>query len=294
MVSKGVAIGSGIALAIAIIIGVFLFQQYEQREAIKNLQISLGGFDVKSIGFTSLTLGLDLNLYNPGSITATLDRIVYDVYANGNHLTNGEIPQRYDILPGQTVTVPTDITVSYVGGLETLWSAIKNGAVTWEVKGTDYFDMPIFGIVDLPFDVTKTSQYSGNSNPSITSNQGNSNPIPPLSTISGNLIVNSVYKVNPSSYTYIPINLQCTASVVGSFSAEATLGDNILVYVVDKNNFNNFQNSQSAQSYYDSGKVPAGSFNLNLQSGVYYIILSNTYSAISTKTVSITASYTCS
>ncbi len=107
-------------------------------------------------------------------------------------------------------------------------------------------------------------------------------------------ITDTVYKVSPSTYTYIPFNLSCTASISGSFSASASLGDNIITYVLDQNNYNQFSSNHPASTYYNSGKVASGSFNLALQPGQYYIVLSNTYSSLSTKTVSISSSYICS
>lgn len=106
-------------------------------------------------------------------------------------------------------------------------------------------------------------------------------------------IANNVYKVGPGTYTYISFNLSCQASVSGSFSAHASLGNNIITMVLDQNNFQRMSNNQQASAYYNSGKVPSGNFNLTLQPGQYDIVLSNTYSSFSTKTVSISASYTC-
>lgn len=116
------------------------------------------------------------------------------------------------------------------------------------------------------------------------------NPSIPSSTS----IADNVYKVGPGTYTYIPFNLSCQASISGSFSAQASLGNNIIVIVLDQNNFQQMSNNQQASAYYNSGKVPSGSFNLTLPPGQYDIVLSNTYSSFSTKTVSVSASYACS
>lgn len=110
---------------------------------------------------------------------------------------------------------------------------------------------------------------------------------------SSTTITNNVYKVGPGTYTYIPFSLTCQASVSGSFSAQASLGNNIITMVLDQNNFQ-MSNNQQVSAYYDSGKVSSGSFNLTLQPGQYDIVLSNTYSSFSTKTVSIQASASCS
>lgn len=107
-------------------------------------------------------------------------------------------------------------------------------------------------------------------------------------------IANSVYKVGPGKYEYISFYSPCSSTVTGQFSAEAALGDNIIVYLLDQNNFDAFKNGNSAQTYYNSGKVSSGSLNVGISPGIYYLIMSNTYSSFSTKTVSMSATYTCS
>ena len=100
------------------------------------------------------------------------------------------------------------------------------------------------------------------------------------------------YKVGPGTYTPIQFTLSCTASVSGTFSSTAGLGNDIMVYVFDQNNLQKFTGN-SYTAYYQSGKVGTGSFNINLTPGTYYIVLSNLYSSFSTKNVHIQVSYTC-
>lgn len=107
-------------------------------------------------------------------------------------------------------------------------------------------------------------------------------------------VANSIYKVSPGTYTYIPFNMQCSGTLSGAFSAHAALGNNIMVFVVDPTGFRQLQAGSSFNSYYDSEKVASGTINIGLASGQYYLVLSNTYSAFSTKTVDIAASYSCS
>jgi hypothetical protein len=107
------------------------------------------------------------------------------------------------------------------------------------------------------------------------------------------MIMDSVYKVGPGTYEYISFYSPCSSTVTGQFSAEAALGDNIIVYLLDQNNFNTFKSGQSAQAYYNSGKVSSGNLNVGISPGTYYIVLSNTYSSFSTKTVNLQATDTC-
>lgn len=107
------------------------------------------------------------------------------------------------------------------------------------------------------------------------------------------MIANSIYKVGPGTYEYISFYSPCSSTVTGQFSAEAALGDNIIVYLLDQNNFDAFKSGNSAQAYYNSGKASSGSLNVGISPGTYYIIMSNTYSSFSTKTVSLQASDMC-
>ncbi|MGI0047543.1 MAG: LEA type 2 family protein [Nitrosotalea sp.] len=116
----------------------------------------------------------------------------------------------------------------------------------------------------------------------------------PNSQVPSFSVANSVYQVKPHTYTYIQFNIQCSGTLTGKFSAQAALGNNIIVYVMDSTGFRQFQSGGSASTYYNSGKVASGTLNIGLPSGQYYLILSNLYSTISTKNVSLVASYSCS
>ena len=133
--------------AAALGVGLWITRQIEP------LQVSFDGVSVKSIGLTSATLNIRLKIYNPNTmITATLLRADYDLYGNNIHLGNGVIPQRVDIPAGGTRTVATDFDLSYSGAARGLWSALKEGGVSWRITGTAYFDTPI-GTINVPFDI---------------------------------------------------------------------------------------------------------------------------------------------
>jgi len=154
---------------------------------------------------------------------------------------------------------------------------IASGSL-WEESGT-YTVVAQYGLnkstVQFQFTYTPTPPQTSPSQPSSIT------------------IVNTTYKVSPSTYQYIPFSIGCSATVNGAFSAYAALGDNIMVFVFDQSNFQKYQNGNAFTAYYESGKIASGSFVLNLNSGTYYIVLSNTYSVISTKNVNLQASYTC-
>lgn len=145
---------AGIIVILALVsVALWFAQELKQREAINNVQIALDGVSVESIGLTGATLNIRLRVYNPGTITATLDHADYDMYGNNVHLGNGTISQRVDIPPGGTRAASTDFYLSYAGVGNVLWNAIREGKVTWRVRGTAYFDA-LLGTINIPFDLT--------------------------------------------------------------------------------------------------------------------------------------------
>jgi LEA14-like dessication related protein len=149
--SKKTAFIGIIVVLIVIIFGLQLIQEVRQRQALKNVEITLDGVGLKSIGFTSATLDVRLRMFNPNTITATLDRADYDLYGNNVQLGYGVIRQRIDIPPGGIRVVSTDFTLSYSGAGQLIWSALREGKVSWRIRGTAYFDTPL-GAIPVPFD----------------------------------------------------------------------------------------------------------------------------------------------
>ena len=109
----------------------------------------------------------------------------------------------------------------------------------------------------------------------------------------GDPIVDSVFEVPAGKFYWYPIPLQCTARVLGGFIASATLGDNIVFYILDEEGFNLIQNNEPFYPYYNSDKVESGVFDVTLNPGNYYFIMSNSYSLISSKDVQLQASAYC-
>ena len=140
-----------VVVGILIFGGFYVFSEYQKRVALQNCEISLANVRVVSIGLTSAKLEVVLRIYNPNDVTATLDRIDYELYGNGEFLGNGEFIRRVEIPPHSSKLVSSYFTLDYTGALKTVWSAIKRGDVMWKIKGIAYIDTPI-GTLDIPFE----------------------------------------------------------------------------------------------------------------------------------------------
>lgn len=73
--------------------------------------------------------------------------------------------------------------------------------------------------------------------------------------------------------------------ISGSFRSSGGSGNDIEVFIADEEGFLNIVNGHEAQVYYQSGRVTAGSINISLEPGTYYLIFSNTFSGLANKTV---------
>jgi len=133
-------------------LGLYIYQEHQKREALKNVEIYLADVDVKSIGATSATLEVKLKFYNPGNTAATLDRADYSLYGNALYVGDGRITEKVEIDPGENKIVTTPFNLSYSGTLGVLWEALRTGGqITWRVVGDAYITTPL-GTLTRHFD----------------------------------------------------------------------------------------------------------------------------------------------
>ena len=270
-----------------------------------------------------LVQGINLNLIfgisNNGVLPVYIPDLSYDILINNIPVGSGNSNINITIYPGQTKEITSFQNIQKSSLSDVSYSIVSTqGVIDLTVKGTAYFKL--FGLsIPIPFESSKqisiydeiknkisseiqnnqqtTSIISsapkslGNILNSITNELFDSEDLDLL--LSGQTIVDSTYNVNPGSYYYVPFTLPCTANVQGGFIASATLGDNIIVYILDEDGFRQYENGQSISTYYNSDKVESGVFDVILFSGQYYIVMSNTYSDFSTKTVQLQVAAAC-
>ncbi|MEX2059891.1 MAG: LEA type 2 family protein, partial [Nitrosopumilaceae archaeon] len=236
-----------------------------------------------------INLNLIFGLSNYGVLPVYIPDLSYDLSINGIPVGSGYSTIDTTINPGET----REISVLQNFQKSSLSPAVVSiidtgGIINLHVSGTAYFKL--LGLtIPIPFESTKqvsiVDEIKSRLNKEIQKNQQKQSKLD--LQLSGETIVDSVYRVEPGTYTSIYFTLQCTATIQGGFSARAALGDDIIVYILDENQFNLFDRGESASTYYNSGKVGYDTFDLTLNPGTYYIVMSNTYSIFSTKTVEL-------
>jgi LEA14-like dessication related protein len=247
-----------------------------------------------------LVNGVNLNLifgiYNGGILPVYIPDLSYDLYVNHVPVGRGYSTLDLTINPGQSREIPLLQNFQKSSLAPAVSSIVRDGGVMEiRVSGTAYFNL--LGLsIPISFESTRSvsivDEIKSRLNSEIQKNQPRS-ASPTSTRLLGDTIVDSTYRIPAGTYYSIPLNLSCNARIQGVFVSSATLGDDIIVYVLNANQFNRFKDGLSTSTYYNSGKVETSTFDLWLDRGTYHVVLSNTYSLVSTKNVALKVAGQC-
>ena len=148
-----IVLGVVVVLILAFIAGLSFFEtRKEQAEALKDTDISLSGIEVNGISSEAIDLNITLDIYNPNDVTARLERMDYNVYANDVRVGSGSFEESVEIPSNEGRRTSTN----FVAQLSSVPSAILNalviGEVLWSVEGVVYFGTPL-GTIEQSFAV---------------------------------------------------------------------------------------------------------------------------------------------
>ncbi|WP_179363322.1 hypothetical protein [Nitrosopumilus oxyclinae] len=269
-----------------------------------------------------INLNFIFNVNNNGFLPVYIPDLYYDILINDIRIGRGNSNIDTTIYPGETKEIISFQNIQKNSFSPAINSIVSTqGIMEIKVRGTAYFK--IFGMnIPIPFESSKQisiyDEVRNKINSEIQKNQPQNdgwvsttakNPLENVLnsittelfgaedlelSLSGQTIVDSTYKVTPKSYSHIYFTLECTANIKGGFIANALLGNDIVVFILNEENFKKFKEGQNASTHYKSNKVESGAFDVTLVPGEYYIIISNEHSMFSTKTVQLQAASTCS
>ena len=95
------------------------------------------------------------------------------------------------------------------------------------------------------------------------------------------------YVVEPGAYNYLEWNFNETTRVAAKFRARGGSGNDIEIYILDEEGFENWRNGHRVQTYYNSGRVTVGHFDVRLARGKYFLVMNNKFSVVSNKVVTM-------
>lgn len=139
----------------------------------------------------------------------------------------------------------------------------------------------IVGVVVVVYVYNESSKRDAGANQPIR--RTTSNPVRQPERVT---IVDKAFPVGAQQYVYYTLPLKADVThVTGHFTAQGGSND-IEVSVLDQDGFANFSNGHNANTYYNSGGyVTAGSIDLNLRSGTYYVVFNNARAMLTNKVV---------
>jgi LEA14-like dessication related protein len=154
---KLIAIIVSIIVIIAVVaLAIFGYQQYQERNALKDLQMSISDVKIESVNLTSASLNFTLKVTNPTTNSATIDRTNYTVFINNVSLGTGENQQKVTIPAGGTAFIPQPFMASNSGVAQGAWNYLTQDTVDWRIVGTAYFDT-FLGTVSTGYDFNGTT-----------------------------------------------------------------------------------------------------------------------------------------
>jgi hypothetical protein len=109
-----------------------------------------------------------------------------------------------------------------------------------------------------------------------------------LMTASVEAQTEKTYVVEPGHYTWLEWNFNEVTRVAARFRARGGSGNDIEVFIFDEDGFENWRNGHRAPTYYNSGRVTVGRFDVRLRPGKYFLVMNNKFSAVSNKVVNFT------
>lgn len=89
--------------------------------------------------------------------------------------------------------------------------------------------------------------------------------------------------LNPGDYWQTNINNKQGGSFIGAFASDT----DVEVYILDNGNYAAWLNGKSFSSVYSSQRTSRGNFNVRLGRGPWYLVVSNKFSFIASKTVNL-------
>jgi hypothetical protein len=93
--------------------------------------------------------------------------------------------------------------------------------------------------------------------------------------------------IGAGEYWILQIAPDKTETINGRFQARGGSGNDVEVYILDEDGLENWKNGHSTTTYYNSGRKTVATFNVTLSKGVYYLIISNTFSSFSSKAITL-------
>jgi LEA14-like dessication related protein len=124
----------------------------KERLAIKECKFALSSVTPYDFSFSDLKIDFVINVQNPNTIDAVLDRLEYDFIVNQTGVFSGTTGKGLRIPSGKSAKFTTTITLEYTKLGAVLVDAIRLKKAAYRVKAESFIDTPL-GAISYPVDI---------------------------------------------------------------------------------------------------------------------------------------------
>jgi LEA14-like dessication related protein len=143
-------------LVMVLLLGFVFLDQASSSE--KQSALSLSQFQIaglQSINSSGTTIIVQFTIQNSTPLSGTIEKAVFNLYADGGYIGRGAIDQPVKVPAKSTVSTTTDLLLPLAGGLRGTWSYFLDvGTVSWRATGNATIFESITGVVKIQFDCT--------------------------------------------------------------------------------------------------------------------------------------------
>jgi LEA14-like dessication related protein len=136
-------------------IALYTYVAYQKVTAIKNLDVTLLEISAGEFTWTSFTLGIALNVYNPNDIDVKVGNFTARAFANNIQVASVQLPEPVPIAKHTAVQKIFNLKINYLDAGAVLLQAIKDKQVFWRVQGEYDVQLPLGLTYPFTFDVQR-------------------------------------------------------------------------------------------------------------------------------------------
>ncbi|MEM1611133.1 MAG: LEA type 2 family protein [Sulfolobales archaeon] len=123
-----------VAIAILGFLGYGYYDYNVAREGLKNIYVGIASALPRNISQDSITLRVGVRLYNNGSSTVAIDRVIYELYISDTKLGSGSYSGHIEIPARGSVTLDTDFMISRSALGEIFYKIITGSGLSIKLK----------------------------------------------------------------------------------------------------------------------------------------------------------------
>ena len=110
---------------------------------IKNCQFHLADMKTIEKEMTYAKVELLVDATNPNGVEVIIDRMIFDLYANGQQIGSGASSFQQSIPPGESVKLKGKMSIDYISGIMSIWNMLESSSVSYSLGARVYYETPL-------------------------------------------------------------------------------------------------------------------------------------------------------